>query len=133
VQPKLTVTDWFVQVPAVYGVLSAFTAVAVITGLVRSIDHTKVAGLTSKFPAASFARTWKLCEPSPRGPYDFGLVQATNKPASSLHSKVRLPAGVTLSVPLNEKLADELFDALLGFEEIEVSGGVTSPVFTVQV
>ncbi len=59
-----------------------------------------------------------------------GLVQAEKALPSMLHSKVRLPAGVTLSVPVNEKLAE---DELLGFDGcavIVVSGGVVSAAAT---
>jgi hypothetical protein len=35
-------------------------------GLVRSIDHVKLAGVGSVFAALSVARTWKVCDPSPR-------------------------------------------------------------------
>ena len=41
-------------------------AVIVVSGAEESIDHVKLAGVASVFPAASRARTWKVCEPSAR-------------------------------------------------------------------
>src|SRR5947209_19110753 len=84
------------------------------------------AGVGSTLPAASFARTWNVCDPAPSPEYDFGLVQTANVPASSLHSYVRLVAGVTSSVPVKPKLAELLVDGLDGPEVILVSGGVVS-------
>ena len=40
--------------------------VTVTTGAVRSTDHVNAAGVVSVLWAASVARTWKECEPSPR-------------------------------------------------------------------
>ena len=45
-------------------------------------------------PCVSTARKKTVCEPSPRLVYAFALVQETNAPESSLHSKVAVPSRV---------------------------------------
>src|SRR5262249_53449118 len=67
-QVKLTLTAWFVHVSAVYAVLSAFFAVAVMTGRDVSTTHVNVAGDWSTLFAASFARTSNVWEPSRSAP-----------------------------------------------------------------
>ena len=51
------------------------------------------AGVASVLPAASVARTWKVCEPSARAAVVRGDVHAANAAASTLHSNVD-PASV---------------------------------------
>ena len=41
-------------------------AVMLVSGAVVSTVQLKLAGVASTFPAASLARTWKVCEPSVR-------------------------------------------------------------------
>src|SRR5262249_4917282 len=62
-------------------------AVIVVSGAVRSTTQVNDAGVGSTLPAASIARTWKVCEPSARVPVLNGDVQATNAPLSMRHSK----------------------------------------------
>ena len=61
-----------------------------VSGAVVSVGAVTVqpalAGLASVLPAASVARTLKVCEPAPRALYAFGLVHDANEPESSLHS-----------------------------------------------
>src|ERR687896_738222 len=66
------------------------------------IVHQELAGVWSTLVAASFARTEKVCVPAARPVYPFGVVQTAYAAVSSLHSKVRLAASVSLSVPANE-------------------------------
>ena len=73
------------------------------------------------FPAASMARTEKMCPPDGREEKAFGELQATQMPASSLHWKREKP-----SVEENEKLALELVTVPLGPEPMLVFGGVMS-------
>ena len=47
-----------------------------------------LAGLASMLPAASWARTWKVCGPAASGPSVVGELQAANVPPSTLHSKL---------------------------------------------
>ena len=56
-------------------------------------------------PAASVARTWKVCGPTARPGYDFADVHAANEPVSSLHSKVRPAGAVPSSLPVNVNVA----------------------------
>ena len=79
-------------------------------------------------PAASFARTEKVCDPIARPVYAFGVVQAAYEPVSSLHSKVRLPLGVTLSVPANPNDAFVCVVVAGGLAPIVVSGAIVSGV-----
>src|SRR5436189_71828 len=56
------------------------------------------------FPAASVARTWKVCAPSLSPEYVLGVVQISKFVLSSLHSKLATPlAG---STPVKVKVAD---------------------------
>ena len=48
-----------------------------------SIVHVKVTGDGPTLPAASVARTSKVCVPAASAAYDLGLVQAPNPPPSS--------------------------------------------------
>ncbi len=72
-------------------------------------------------PAASVARTLKLCEPSPRAAVVLGLVQAPKAAESSLHSKVE-PGSVELNA--NDALVAVVVP--VGPEVIVVSGAVVS-------
>src|SRR5918999_3798295 len=49
------------------------------------IVHEKLAGESSMLPAASTARTWKVCGPTGRPEYTRGEVQAVNAAASREH------------------------------------------------
>src|SRR5207244_3451091 len=70
-------------------VLSAGPLLMIVSGAVRSTVQVTVAGLASMLPAASLARTWKVCEePSTRPLSAVGLVQAAKAAASSLLSKL---------------------------------------------
>ena len=86
-------------------------------GAVASIVQVYEAGEPSVLPAASVARTSKVCEPSATPLYAFGEVQAANEPPSSLHSKVEPP-----SLDVNEKLGESLFDGSPGCAVIVVFG-----------
>ena len=101
-----------------------------VCGAVWSIVHVYSAGDASALPAASFARTRKVCEPAAREVRFRGLVHAVHDEVtgtSSWHSKVRLPAGVTLSMPLKVKVAVELELAACGWPVMVVSGAIVSP------
>ena len=69
-----------------------------------------------------------MWDPIARPVYACGLVQAAYAAVSSLHSKVRLPAAVTLSLPPNEKDAFVSVVVAGGFALIVVSGAVVSGV-----
>jgi hypothetical protein len=76
-------------------------------------------------PAASLALTEKVWEPSLRLLSALGEVHAVKEASlSSLHSKVRLPAGVTLSVPEKLKLA-EAERKRSGFQDMAAEGLIT--------
>ena len=81
----------------------------------------RVAGVASTLWAASMERTENWCEPMPRTEYAFGVAQATQLAASSLHSKLE-PAS------LEEKAKLAAVDVVLagGPLSIEVCGGVVS-------
>ena len=55
--------------------LVGFAGLAVIVGAGGTIDHVHELAAPT-LPAASFACTEKVCEPSARPEYAFGLVQA---------------------------------------------------------
>ena len=57
-----------------------------VSGATVSTDQLRVAGVASTFPTASVARAESECPPSPSAEYDFGEAQASQSPASSLHS-----------------------------------------------
>ena len=81
----------------------------------------KLAGVRSVLPAASVARTWKVCEPTARPEYALGDVQAANAAASSLHSNVE---GVSDEEKENEALVSVVVAG--GCAVIVVSGAVVS-------
>jgi hypothetical protein len=95
----------------------------VVSGAVVSIVHVKLAGEASTFAAASFARTWKVCDPSASPLYAFGEEQEVKAPVSSAHSNVAPVSGDE-----NEKLALAEFVLALGLDVIEVSGALVSIV-----
>jgi hypothetical protein len=103
-------------------VVAAGPLVSVVSGAVESIVQAKEAGVASVLPAASLARTEKLCSPSARPAYSFGLVQASYAPASSAHSK--LAPGSELKL----KAAVGLLAGLAGCASIVVSGALESIV-----
>ena len=82
-----------------------------VFGAVRSTVQVCAAGVGSRLPAASSARTSKVCAPSVRPVYGCGLEQSAKAPPSSRHSKPG-PA----SEARNEKLAFAEFDATGGAE-----------------
>ena len=94
-----------------------------VSGAVVSTVQVNDAGVASLLLAPSIARTWKVCDPSERPEYAFGLEQVANDPASSLHSNV-LPA----SVEWNVKLALDEPDGFDGDVSITVSGAAVSTV-----
>ncbi len=94
-----------------------------MSGAVRSTVQAWVAGVGSRLPAASSARTSKVCGASVRPTYDFGLEQSAKAPPSSRHSKPG-PA----SEAVNEKLAPVELDAAGGEDVIVVFAGVVSTV-----
>jgi hypothetical protein len=57
----------------------------VVSGGVASTVQVRLAGLASTFPAASTARTLKVCEPSVRLVIVNGLVHPLNDPLSTRH------------------------------------------------
>ena len=71
-------------------------------------------------PAASVARTAKVCDPTGRSSYFFGDVHSAKAPPSKAHSNV--PGSVALKV----KSAEVLLVVPDGPPVIEVSGGVVS-------
>jgi hypothetical protein len=66
------------------------------TGGVRSTSHTHEAGelVPVLDPDTPTASTWKVCDTADSPLYAFGLVQAANAAASSLHRNVALLAFV---------------------------------------
>src|SRR6266516_325907 len=95
----------------------------VAVGAVRSSSHVQLSGLSSMFPAASIARTSKVCVPSA----GVGVTlcepeHVFHEPPSSLHSKV--PASLESKV----KLGGSTFVGSPGLVWIVVSGSVRSTV-----
>ena len=76
---------------------------------VVSIVHEYVAGVASVIPAASVARTAKVCVPSARLLYAFGDAHAVKPAPSRLHVKVD---GVSVDTNAND--GDQSFDGSLG-------------------
>ena len=94
-----------------------------VFGAVRSTVQACVAGVASRLPAASFARTSKVWAASVRPVYDTGLEQLAKAPPSRRHSKPG-PA----SEAMNEKLALVEFESAGGEEVIVVFADVVSTV-----
>jgi hypothetical protein len=82
-----------------------------------------LAGDASVFPAASLARTWNVCGPSPNAGGVSGEVHGANAPESMLHSNVAVPSGDE-----NWKVGVESAIFPLGATSSDVSGGVVSTV-----
>jgi len=95
-----------------------------------SIVHAYEAGDASRLPAPSFARTWNVCDPSPRLEYVAGLLHAPKATPSRLHSKST--EAVTASPPVNENAAEALFDGFAGVEVSDVVGAVVSCTVTLK-
>jgi hypothetical protein len=85
--------------------------------------HVREAGVESALPAASMARTSKVCTPLPSPEYAFGEVHVTKAARSSRHSNVE-----SVSAEEKPKLADEEVEVPLGPDVIAVSGSVVSTV-----
>jgi hypothetical protein len=62
-------------------------------GAVASTSHVKAASVASVFPAASVARAFSVCEPSPSAGVVNGVEQDVQPPPSRSHSSV---AGVSV-------------------------------------
>src|SRR5215217_3223526 len=92
-------------------------------GAVASIVHVNDAGVASVLPAASVARTSKVCEPSARPLYDFGEEQVVQEPPSIRHANVD-----PLSLELKEKLAAPALVGSAGCAVIVVFGAAVSTV-----
>jgi hypothetical protein len=82
-----------------------------------------LAGVASVFPAASLARTWNVCGPSPNAGGVSGDVHGANAAESMLHSKLAVPSG---DENWNVGVESAIFP--LGAESSDVSGGVVSTV-----
>lgn len=98
-------------------------AVMLVSGAVRSIVQVEAAGVASRFPAGSFARTLNVCNPAASPVYAFGDVQAPYPVPSRSHSNVAVASG-------DEKVkeAEVEFVGEAGPEAIVVSGAVRSIV-----
>src|SRR3954453_22543287 len=97
--------------------------VIVTVGGARSIDQVYVAGVASRLPAASTARTSKVWLPSASAAVVWRLVQALQLPPSIRHSNVAPPSG-----ELKPKVGVASLSRAGGFEPMLVSGGVRSTV-----
>ena len=93
-----------------------------VSGACVSTVHVRLAGDPSVFPAASVARTWKVCSPSASALRTCGLVHEANVPSSSLHSNV------AVSFAEKAKVASVARVDTLGPESIVVSGAAVSTV-----
>src|SRR5918999_2317622 len=93
-----------------------------VPGVTVSPVQLRVAGSASPFPAASVARTLKVCEPSAKPAYAWPLVHAAQSPASSRHSKV------AVSPALNSNCAAALLVGSAGPLSMDVSGATVSSV-----
>jgi len=96
-------------------------AVMVVSGAVVSTIQVKESGVASVLPAASVARTEKVCEPSSSPVMLVGGVQAAYAPVSSLHWKLD-----PVSLDVKEKAAELDVDGFGGLDVIDVSGAVVS-------
>jgi hypothetical protein len=94
-----------------------------VSGTTVSIDHVKLAGVPSTFPAASLARTLNVCEPSTSVEYGFGLVQGVNVRVSRAHSNVAVASG-----EVKLKLAVVALVVAAGLAVMLVSGATVSTV-----
>jgi hypothetical protein len=95
---------------------------AIVTaGATVSIVQVKLAAALA-LPAASVAFTWKVCEPSARPEYAFGLVQLAKAPPSSEQVKVAPASDVKLKLGAAELLG------FVGDAEIVAVGATVSIV-----
>ena len=90
-----------VNVKVVLGPVVSADGPRLVCGADRSTVHAREAGVASRFPAASVARTWNVCGPAARPVTSSGESQKPQAPVSTRHSK--LPPG---SLDVNAKLAD---------------------------
>src|SRR4051812_17607107 len=95
--------------------------VIVTVGGPRSIDQVWLAGVASRLPAASTARTSKVWLPSVSAELVWGLVQALQLPPSILHSNVAPPSG-----ELKANVGVASLSSAGGSESRLVSGAVRS-------
>jgi hypothetical protein len=95
------------------------------------IVHVNVVGVPT-FPALSVARTWKVCDPSPRPEKVAGLAHGAKPAASRRHSMELIPVFTSLadpvvgSVAVKLKLAPVLVVGLTGVELRATVGEVVS-------
>jgi hypothetical protein len=99
-----------------------------VSGATVSTVNVRVAGVPSAFPAASVARTEKVCDPLPSDAAVTGEEQAAKSAPSSAHANVEL-----LSLEMNANVAVVSLVAPLGPDVIVVSGAVVSSGSTVHV
>src|SRR5919106_1801990 len=124
VEPGTSVTK--VKVAFVFSVISSGPERIVAWGGAVTV-HSYRAGVVSKFPAASFARTRSTCAPRVRSENCWGETHELYAVPSSAHSNVRDDAGVRLSLPVNVNVATVFGSAgLRGPDVIDVFGGVVS-------
>src|SRR2546427_4192680 len=92
----------------------------------------RAAGVGSSLPARSRAFTSKVCAPSvrPESAAVVASLNAVHAPPSSRQPNARPPAGVRLSMPVNEKVAMATAISPLGPLVIVGSGGVLSMMTT---
>jgi 2C-methyl-D-erythritol 2,4-cyclodiphosphate synthase len=112
-----------VKLKLAFALLLGFVGEALIVavGATVSIVQVELAAVPA-LPAASTALTWKVCEPSARPVYAFGLEQLANAPPSSAHVNV---------APSSELKLKDALALLLGFvgaAEIVAAGATVSIV-----
>ncbi len=95
--------------------------VMVVSGATVSTLNDRPAGVASTLPAASRARTWKVCAPFARAASGVPLVQAAKAPPSIEHSK--LAAG---SFELKVNVGVLVATGPFGPESMVVSGASAS-------
>ena len=123
---KLATLDWVVP----EGPEEMAVSGDVVSGTGRFTVQVRVAGDESMLPAASLARTEKVCEPLDRPVSTLGDEHGANSPASSLHSNVEPASGVK-----NSNVAELEVVVSDGPAVMNVSGGKVSgtEVLTVHV
>ena len=100
-------------------------AVIDVSGAVVSILQERLAALSSLLPAASVARTEKVCVPSVSASSRTGDVQPANGASSSEHSNSSASAGPLSAAP-NANVANARLVSVGGPESIAVSGGTAT-------
>ena len=98
---------------------------SVVFGAVVSTVQVKLAGVGSRFPAVSIARTWKVWLPTASPARLSGVVHAANAAPSRLHSKLPASVEVKVKVALVELLTAG------GVEVSVVFGAVRSTIVEV--